>query len=114
MYFNDEGRRWADGLLPMNLVSRVGAISFVHQIERRGMTAAVSALRLAYQNRPARVVFLSDGVANRGGDRNVVLQEARSEMRRGVRFDTVGLGPDQDADLLATMARESGGVMVAR
>ena len=79
-----------------------------------GSTAAVPALRVAYQSRPARVIFLSDGIANTGGDGNQLLQEARVEMRRGVRFDTVGLGADQDAQLLQAMAQESGGVMVAR
>lgn len=114
VYFNDGPSDWANGLQPMNVIRRVGAISFVQGIPATGTTAAVSALRVAYQIRPARVVLLSDGLANTGGDRNVVLYEARAQMRRGVRFDTVGLGADQDADLLAAMARESGGVMVSR
>jgi hypothetical protein len=31
-----------------------------------------------------------------------------------VRFDTVGLGLDQDADLMRTLAAESGGMIVTR
>jgi hypothetical protein len=114
VYFDDSAKSWAPGLVSMNVVHRVGSVSFVNGIPANGSTAAVPALRSAYQSRPARVVFLSDGLANTGGDRSQLLQEARMEMRRGVRFDTVGLGADQDAELLQAMARESGGVMVAR
>jgi hypothetical protein len=114
VYFDTSTRDWSSSLVPMNAIHRVTSISFVNGIPADGSTAAVPALRAAYQSNPMRVVFLSDGLANTGGDRNVLLAEARMQMRRGVRFDTVGLGADQDAQLLAAMAQESGGMMVAR
>lgn len=45
-----------------------------------------------------------------GVDRSVVL----AEMQRGIRFDTVGLGLDQDSELLTTLSAESGGIAVMR
>jgi hypothetical protein len=35
-------------------------------------------------------------------------------MQRGVRFDTVGLGIDQDSSLMTALAAESGGLAVKR
>jgi hypothetical protein len=40
--------------------------------------------------------------------------EARGAMRAGVRFDTVGLGIDQDSQLLTALAAESGGLAIKR
>jgi hypothetical protein len=83
-------------------------------ISARGGTAAVPALRLAYAQGPSRVILLSDGLANSGGGARDLLADARGAMHAGVRFDTVGLGIDQDAQLLDTLARESGGLAIRR
>lgn len=101
-------------MVTMNVATRVNAVAFVHGISADGNTAAVPALRTAYSSRPYRVVFLSDGPANTGGTSQDLLAEARAEMRRGVRFDTVGVGSDQDAPLMQALASESGGVAVKR
>ena len=69
---------------------------------------------LAYAQGAARVVLLSDGLANTGGGGDDLLAEARTEIRRGVRFDTVGIGIDQDSPLMTTLAAESGGIAVKR
>jgi hypothetical protein len=94
--------------------SRQAAIDFVRGIKPGGSTAAVPALRLAYQAGAARVVLLSDGLANTGGSGDELLRDARFQMRQGVRFDTIGLGIDQDSPLMNTLAVESGGLAVKR
>ncbi|EYF05086.1 VWA domain-containing protein [Chondromyces apiculatus] len=112
--FDDTMTHLSPGLTTMNAITRVSTLSFIHGLKPRGSTAAVPALRTAYVMQPRRVVFLSDGLANVGGDRDALLAEARNEMRYGVRFDTVGVGPDQDHALMQTLARESGGISTSR
>lgn len=114
VFFNENVSQLAAGLTSMNPGARWSSVSFVHTIAPSGTTAAVPALRQAYAAQPRRVVFLSDGLANTGGDSAQLLAEARVAMRHGVRFDTVGVGADQDAPMLHAMAAESGGVAVSR
>ncbi|AKT40631.1 VWA domain-containing protein [Chondromyces crocatus] len=114
VFFHDHASQLAPQLVTMNPISRLSTISFIQNLRPENATAAVPALRTAYSMRPRRVVFLSDGLANVGGDRHTLLVEARLAMRQGVRFDTVGVGPDQDGELMQALARESGGVSSSR
>jgi len=114
VFFDDEIAAFAPRMLVLEPRTRAAAIGFVRGIEPGGSTAAVPALRLAYKARAARVVLLSDGLANTGGSGGDLLAEAHEVMRAGVRFDTVGLGIDQDARLLTALAAESGGLAIKR
>lgn len=114
VFFNDSVAAYTPQLTVMSPGNRLNAMSFVQGIGADGSTAAVPALRTAYSSRPYRVVFLSDGLANTGGNRDQLLADARLEMRRGVRFDTIGVGPDQDAGMMRSLASESGGQWVQR
>src|SRR5262249_10306987 len=96
IFFDDDLAAFAPHMVMLEPGTRAAAIAFVRGIEPGGSTAAVPALRLAYKAGAARVVLLSDGLANTGGGGDTLLAEARGEMRAGVRFDTVGLGIDQD------------------
>ncbi len=114
VFFSDLVSSEAPSLMTMNPITRLQSVAFVHGIGADGETAAVPAMRTAYASRPSRVVFLSDGLANRGGTPQQLMAEARVQMRRGVRFDTVGIGPDQDTALMQALATESGGIAVRR
>lgn len=114
IFFDDDLAAFAPHMVVLEPGSRAAAIEFVRRIRPGGSTAAVPALRLAYKAGAARVVLLSDGLANTGGGGRELLAEARGEMRAGVRFDTVGLGIDQDAELLTRLAAESGGLAIRR
>ena len=114
IFFDDELAAFAPYMQTLDWNTRNAAINFVRGIKPGGSTAAVPALRLAYKAGAARVILLSDGLANTGGGANELLAEARTEMQRGVRFDTVGLGIDQDSSLLNTLAAESGGLAIKR
>lgn len=114
IFFDDDLKAFAPHMLVLDHHTRASAIAFVRGIRPGGSTAAVPALRLAYQAGAARIVLLSDGLANTGGGARTLLYEAREAVRHGVRFDTVGLGIDQDASLLTTLAAESGGIAVKR
>jgi hypothetical protein len=114
IFFDDELAAFAPQMLTLDPQTRASAIDFVARIKPGSSTAAVPALRLAYQAGAARVVLLSDGLANTGGSADTLIGEARIAMQRGVRFDTVGLGIDQDSALLTSLAAESGGMAVKR
>lgn len=114
IFFDDKIAAFAPHMLVLEPRTRAAAIAFVRDIEPGGSTAAVPALRLAYKAGAARVVLLSDGLANTGGGAGDLLAEARDAMRGGVRFDTVGLGIDQDSRLLTSLAAESGGLALKR
>jgi hypothetical protein len=114
IFFDDNIAAFSPTMVMLEPGTRQSAIEFVRRIKSGGSTAAVPALRLAYAAGAARVVLLSDGLANTGGDGDDLLREARSAMQRGVRIDTVGLGIDQDADLMSRLAAESGGMTMRR
>jgi hypothetical protein len=114
IFFDDELAVMSRRMMILEPSTRAGIEAFVHGIKTGGSTAAVPALELAYSIGASRVILLSDGLANTGGGADTLLANAREEMQRGVRFDTVGLGIDQDAGLLQTLARESGGLAMMR
>jgi Mg-chelatase subunit ChlD len=114
IFFDDELAAFAPHMLALDPHVRASAIAFVRGIRPGGSTAAVPALRLAYKAGAQRVILLSDGLANNGGDGNDLLAEARARMQYGVRFDTVGLGIDQDSSLMSALAAESGGLAIKR
>jgi hypothetical protein len=114
IFFDNKISAFAPHMLVLEPQTRAAAIAFVRGIEAGGSTAAVPALRLAYKAGAARVVLLSDGLANTGGDGGELLAEARDAMRAGVHFDTVGLGIDQDSQLMTSLAAESGGMAIKR
>jgi hypothetical protein len=114
IFFDDDLSAFAPHMLVLDHRTRADAINFVRGIKPGGSTAAVPALRLAYKAGAARVILLSDGLANTGGSGDQLLSEARMQMGNGVRFDTVGLGIDQDSSLLNALAAESGGLAIKR
>lgn len=99
-------------LTALDAVTRPAVRSFIKGIRASGSTAAVPAMRRAYQMGARHVVFLSDGLANNGGSPEQLLAEAEGRARDGVRIDTVGLGGDQDAAVMQGMANASGGTAV--
>jgi hypothetical protein len=114
IWFDDDLQTPSNRMMILEPGTRQTIERFISRIKSGSSTAAVPALELAYRMGARRVVLLSDGLANSGGDGDDLLAHARDQMRRGVRFDTVGLGIDQDARLMQTLARESGGVAMTR
>lgn len=114
IWFDDQLAVMQHHMMRLEPATRAAVDQFIRAIKPGGSTAAVPALELAYSIGAARVVLLSDGLANTGGGADELLANARRQIRRGVRFDTVGLGIDQDGALLRTLAAESGGVAMMR
>lgn len=114
VFFDDKLIQLSPWMLTLNDATRAQARDWIHAVSPGGSTAAVPAMQVAYSLGASRVVLLSDGLANTGGSGDALLADARREMRRGLRIDTVGLGIDQDGELLVTLANESGGLAVRR
>ena len=114
IWFDDDIKTPSQRMMILEPGNRQLVERFISRINAGSSTAAVPALEAAYRMGARRVVLLSDGLANSGGDGDDMLAHARVQMQHGVRFDTVGLGIDQDARLLQRLASESGGVAMMR
>jgi len=114
IFFDDDIAALSPHMVTLHAGNRASIEAFIAHIDTGGSTAAVPALDLAYSIRAARIVLLSDGLANTGGSSDTLLARAREQMEMGVRFDTVGLGIDQDAALMQRLAGESGGMALMR
>jgi hypothetical protein len=113
LFFNDEIHGYAPNLVPLQEAGRDGLIAFVMESVPEGKTALVPAMRTAFLFNARRIVLLSDGLGNVGGGSAILIEDMRQAVRGGVRIDAIGLGDDQDADLLRTLAAESGGLYQA-
>lgn len=114
IFFDDGVTSLSRSMITLHPGTRAGVEQFIASIDTGGSTAAVPALDLAYQIRAQRIILLSDGLANTGGDGDDLLERARAQIAMGVRFDTVGIGLDQDLELMQKLAGESGGVALMR
>jgi hypothetical protein len=110
IFFNDELEALAVSMVTLDEPGRADAIGFVQAAVADGRTALAPAMRTAFLMNAQRIVLLSDGLGNVGGNARSILRDAREAARGGVRIDTIGIGVDQDAELLGALAAESGGL----
>ena len=113
LFFNSDLAAYAPTLFSLDEQTRGEVIAFVKQTAPDGKTALGPAMRTAFVLNAHRIVLLSDGLGNVGGNSFTILRDAREGMRGGVRIDTVGIGGDQDGELLQALATESGGLYQA-
>lgn len=113
IFFNSDLEGFAPTMVPLEETARPGLIEYVRSTIATGSTALAPAMRTAFLMNARRIVLLSDGLGNVGGNSASLLRDAREAMRGGVRIDTIGLGRSQDASLLRTLANESGGLYQA-
>lgn len=108
--FNDGLQAVAPAMTSLEPDVRERVLGFVRASSAYGDTALVPAMRTAFLMNPRRIVLLSDGLGNVGGDSDNLLRDAREAVRGGVRIDTIGIGPAQDSELLQSLASVSGGL----
>jgi hypothetical protein len=113
VFFSSDIEAFAPTVIPLDEAARATAIAFVQEREPETSTALAPAMRTAFLMPARRIVLLSDGLGNVGGNADAVLHDAREAIHGGVRIDTIGLGSGQDGALLGTLANDSGGLYQA-
>ena len=110
LIFSNDVDAYAPSLVTIDEASRSDLIAFVREMRPDRATALQPAMRMSFLLNAPRIVLLSDGLGNIGGDQEDIMRDLREAMRGGVRIDTIGIGPDQDAPLLTALAAETGGL----
>jgi hypothetical protein len=110
LIFSDNVDAYAPSQVVIDEAIRRDLIAFVREMHPESRTALQPAMRMGFLANAPRVVLLSDGLGNVGGDGDDILRDLREAMRGGVRIDTIGIGPGQDAPLLAALAGKTGGL----
>jgi hypothetical protein len=108
--FSDDIDAYAPGLVVIDEQSRGDLIGFVREMRPLAATALQPAMRTAFLLNAPRIVLLSDGLGNIGGDRDDIMRDVSEAIRGGVRIDTIGIGPAQDTTLLTALAADTGGL----
>jgi hypothetical protein len=110
LIFSDLVDAYAPSLVVIDETSRPDLIVFVRDMRPLAATALQPAMRMAFLLNAPRIVLLSDGLGNIGGDGEDIMRDVAEAVRGGVRIDTIGIGPGQDAKLLTALAAETGGL----
>lgn len=108
--FSNDVDAYAPTSVVLDETSRADLIGFVRDMRADGSTALQPAMRMAFLLNAPRVVLLSDGLGNIGGDRDDIMRDVREAILGGVRIDAIGIGPSQDTRLLTMLATETGGL----
>jgi uncharacterized protein YegL len=111
--FGSQVAEWPGGFRPAGTVARRAAQLHVYGINAGGDTPMRAAVQLAMGKPTIDTIFLvSDGHPTDGGSGDVLNAVAAAMRGRDIIVNTVGIGPDQDAALLCSLAEHNGGVYV--
>lgn len=110
LIFSNEVDAYAPSVIVLDEPSRADVIAFVRDMRPDSATALQPAMRMAFLLNAQRIVLLSDGLGNIGGNQDDIMRDVREAVRGGVRIDTIGIGRGQDTSLLSTLASETGGL----
>ena len=113
IFFNSDIDGFSPDLFVLDETTRQNLVEYVRETDADGSTALTPAMRVAFLMNAKRVVLLSDGLGNVGGNAATLLRDAREAMQGGVRIDAIGIGVDQDRHTLSRLAHESGGLYQA-
>ena len=105
--FSDDVDAYAPSLVVIDEPTRADLIAFVRDMRADGATALQPAMRIAFLLNAPRIVLLSDGLGNIGGDRDDIMRDVSEAIRGGVRIDAIGIGPSQDTKLLDRARRRN-------
>ncbi|HEY0372864.1 MAG TPA: VWA domain-containing protein [Thermoanaerobaculia bacterium] len=111
--FGKEAHEWPGGERPSGRAATLFAQTFVAALSADGDTPMAEALRIGFGTRNVRTLFVvSDGRPTTGEVRDLVRQLQQGRKGQRVIINTIGVGDDQDPQLLCELATENGGVYV--
>jgi hypothetical protein len=110
LIFSNEVEAYAPDLIVLDDASRADLIAFVRDMRALTTTALQPAMRMAFLLNAPRIVLLSDGLGNIGGNGDDIMRDLSEAERGGVRIDAIGIGPGQDTKLLSSLAGDTGGL----
>jgi hypothetical protein len=113
--FNDDEIPFYKTPVPTTAENVGYARGFVDGLEPRGGTVIIDALENALKSGTDTVVLLSDGQPNDSEEPGAIKELVAAEhAKTGVVVHVVGLGMDQDDDLLRSIAASTGGAYAVR
>jgi hypothetical protein len=111
--FGNQASEWPERARPMGSTSIALARMYVANLSAGGGTAMAEALRLGFNAAEVRTLFVvSDGRPTTGDVLWLAGQLQQSRKGRRMVINTVGIGRDQDSELLCRLARDNEGVYV--
>jgi hypothetical protein len=109
----DGAGHWPLGVRTAGGAGRRVAQGYVAQLSAEGGTPLLSALQQAYAVEGVEVIFLvSDGKPTDAAAARILGMLPQLDRSRNIVVNTVGIGPDQDQELLCELARRTGGFYV--
>ena len=105
--FNSRYQRYGAGGIPATASSRAGAISFVNAFDASGGTSMAKPLQAVFNERPATIYLVTDGRPSES--RTEIVDTARWAGNNGIVIHTIGVGEDQNRELLQRVATMTGG-----
>lgn len=105
---------WREGFVNTNSTTRILASVHVQRLSAGGGTPMLAALRRAFAYQGVETIFLvSDGAPTDASADQVIRTVGALNDGRYVKLHTIGIGADQNAELLCDLARANGGVYVS-
>jgi uncharacterized protein YegL len=111
--FGGSVSEWREGFVRTNSTTRILATTHVQRLSAGGGTPMLQALRRAFARRDVQTIFLvSDGAPTDASAGEVIRVIQALNSRRLVAVHTIGVGADQQSELLCQLAQENHGVYV--
>ncbi len=113
--FGENVQAWQNELVPSTSGNKSIAISYVNGLDADGGTPMLAALERAFRIPRTDAIFLMTDGQPTDATASEILSRVRSlNANRRVALYTIGLGPDQDEEFLAELARQNAGAFVRR
>jgi len=106
--FNSNYQRFGTGGISATQLTRAQAIDFVSAFDAKGGTELLPPLKEILNERPATIYLVSDGKPSESD--YTILKMARIANANGIVINTIGVGDDQNQNLLRDIAQITGGV----
>ena len=111
--FGDQAQEWPGGIRLAGREERLAAQTYAMSLSADGGTPMAEALRLGFHHSDVHTIFVvSDGKPTGGSILNLVQQLQANRNNNDVVIHTIGIGEDQDVQLMCELARSNHGIYI--